>query len=415
MSRAWWRGAEPHPGGSGRQAAGRETTGYVMGLGAGGVPVRLELPAAVSQHVLLVGATGSGKTTTVARLADGCLRAGMGIVLVDAKGGGLKEVALRLAEMFELSAVVVDPMDPDSRRYNPCRVGDAATVANTLVGAFEFADAAAIYREIAVETMSLVVAGLQALGRVVTVRLVRDSLGASPLDALAEAVKTADGGLASDLYRLAHSGAPYPAAWAGMSARLGALLQGTFGRLFEEDAKHPSLNLSEVMAKPSVTYVSLPAMAAQADVKLMARVLAQDVKVAAYRRLSESGAPALLVLDEFAALGDPEQVQDLLRQAREARISVVVSTQTLPQDPALCSAVLQSGCVIAHRLETENAQRMAATFWTRKANEVTRQIGGDPELPLSRSPLPRGESIRVGRPLAYGLGTRPWPSRCRYR
>lgn len=108
-------------------------------------------------------------------------------------------------------------------------------------------------------------------------------------------------------------------------------------------------------------------------------------KVAAYRRLTESGASALLVLDEFAALGDPKQVQDLLRQAREARISVVVSAQVLPQDPALCRAVLQSGCVIAHRLETEDAQRVAATFGTRKVNEVTRQIGGDPELPSSGS------------------------------
>jgi len=62
--------------------------------------------------------------------------------------------------------------------------------------------------------------------------------------------------------------------------------------------------------------------------------------------------PALIVFDEFAALREAEQIVDLLLQARQARFSVVVSTQYLP----VLKACLGSGLIIAHRLESDDAE-----------------------------------------------------------
>jgi hypothetical protein len=111
--------------------------------------------------------------------------------------------------------------------------------------------------------------------------------------------------------------------------------------------------------------------------------LIQDLKQAAFERLRQpDAAPAMLVLDEFAALDDPEQINDLLRQAREARVSTVVSTQQLP-DPrtahALRSALLGAGVVIAHRIGPDDAEAVARVIGTRRGVQVTRTIGDDGE------------------------------------
>ena len=59
-----------------------------------------------------------------------------------------------------------------------------------------------------------------------------------------------------------------------------------------------------------------------------ARVLIQHLKQVAYDRLwTESQHPSLVLFDEFTSLGDAVQLVDLMLQAREAQIAVVVSTQ----------------------------------------------------------------------------------------
>jgi TraM recognition site of TraD and TraG len=129
----------------------------------------------------------------------------------------------------------------------------------------------------------------------------------------------------------------------------------------------------------SVTYVALSALASSEDVDLMGRVIVQDLKQLCARRLrqlsnAERVRPLLVVLDEFAALGEPDQILDLMRQAREARVSIVVSTQHMPVGEELQSACLGAGLLIAHRVAAPDAELIAAQFGTRSASDVTHQI-----------------------------------------
>lgn len=160
----------------------------------------------------------------------------------------------------------------------------------------------------------------------------------------------------------------------GLKFRLGALVQGSFGPLFAVAKK---LDWDAVFATPTVVYVSLPVTAASEDVELLGRVIIQDLKQACGRRLragDDTLKSTLIAVDEFAALKDAKQIIDLLLQARQAKLPLVLSTQLLPQDPDLRAAVLQAGLLIAHRLQASDAEEIAAQFGTRSSWKVTHQI-----------------------------------------
>jgi hypothetical protein len=357
---------QPHPNGCIRIGLDLET----------GIPLDLALPTDLAAHAFLPGASGSGKTNTVARLTDGALANGYGVVIIDCKAGNLGGVARSLAGRYCTPFRLVDPDHPHSLGYNPC-TGDAPAVANKLVGTFTFGPNAEIYKHIAIETMSVAVRGLHAAGEQVTLESLYAAFGPRGLSKIAHRVTT-DGRLRQRLLDLDPPDAERlgAAGRAGLQRRLGALLEGKFGGLFRAQ---PSLDWNEVAAEPSVTYLALSALASSEDVDLMGRVIVQDLKQLCARRLRQladglSLAPIVLVIDEFAALDEPAQLLDLLRQAREALVTIVLSTQHMPETYPLQAACLGAGLIIAHRVAAPDAEMIAAQFGTRPATDITHQI-----------------------------------------
>ncbi len=349
-------------------------------------PFDIAVPEGIAQHVTLLGLTGSGKTTTAERLAEGAVAAGVGLVVIDAKGAGLRTAARRLAAVRGLDHHEVVPGAPGTLGYNPCAVGSRAQIADKLVSAFTHGAAGQVYRVIALETISILVGILRALDEPVTIRRLRRELDRTRMPGLAHRARDLTPELADDLAELSRRGGVSADAFEGMRARLGALLHGEYGGIFDSDG--PQLDLPTALASPGVTYISLPALAVSQDTALMARVLIQDLKQAAFLRLQQpDAAPAMLVLDEFAALDDPEQINDLLHQAREARLGAVVSTQQLP-DPrtahALRGALLGAGLLIAHRVGHDDAEAVARVIGTERGVQVTRTLS-DASEPVRRS------------------------------
>jgi hypothetical protein len=339
-------------------------------------------------HTFLPGATGSGKTTTLERLADGAMASGSGLVIVDCKGGSLGMTAKKLATRHGLPFIVVDPDDPATVGYNPC-TGSPSDVANKLIGSFAFGETGEIYKQVGMNVIPLVVKGLNATGVPVTLVTIADSLDANGLRILAKKVddlvpdnedapdpKTVELQTLADQLRnfVGDADVAGKNGVSGLKFRLGALVQGSFGPLFHV-AKE--LDWDAVFATPTVVYVSLPVTAASEDVELLGRVIIQDLKQACGRRFRvgvDSLTSTLIAIDEFAALKDAKQIIDLLLQARQAKLPLVLSTQLLPQDPDLRSAVMQAGLLIAHRLQAADAEEIAAQFGTRSSWKVTHQI-----------------------------------------
>lgn len=340
----------------------------------------------LSLHTFLPGVTGSGKTTTLERLADGAMANGSGLVIIDCKGGSLGVTAKKLADRHGLPFVVVDPHDAATVGYEPC-TGSPSDIANKLIGSFTFGENGEIYKQIAMHAVPVIVQGLIAAGMPLTLRSIAASCDLNGLRLLARKVEGDGEGapdpdreaLADELSNLIDDNDT-----AGKNGvlslrhRLGAILQGEFRPLFTHTGD--SLDWDAVTRTPTVVYISLPVTAASEDVELMGRVLLQDIKQLCSRRLRAVTGhpqvpllPTLVAIDEFAALRDPKQVIDLLLQARQAVLPLVLATQQFPDDVALAKALFQAGLLIVHRLVTDDAEAMAAQFGTRNEWKVTYQ------------------------------------------
>jgi len=327
----------------------------------------------IGHHVFLPGASGSGKTTTLVRLADGALANGYGVVIVDCKGTGLGGEARALSQRHGVPLTIVDPRDRKSVGYDPCS-GDAPAVANKLIGAFTFGGEAEIYKQVAMEVVPVIVRAMLASGTPVTLDGIYDALGKGGLSQLGR--RPGADAFRDRLLALEDSGGVGAAGYVGLQHRLGALMEGTFGELFR---RRPALDWRKEFSKPRVTYVSLSATGASEDVELFGRVITQDLKQVCDSRLRsiEKGkdiVPVLVIYDEFAALREATQIVDLLLQARQARMPLVVATQFLPEEIPIRKPVLSAGVLIVHRLEAEDAELVAAQFGTHRTTNLTAQV-----------------------------------------
>jgi hypothetical protein len=324
-------------------------------------------------HVFVPGASGSGKTNTLVCLADGALANGFGVVIVDCKGSGLGAQARGLATKYGVPLTTVDARNKETVGYNPCS-GDAATVANKLVGSFTFSGEAEIYKQVAMEVIPVIVRALLASGSDVNLEAIYEALGTGGLSRLGRR-RGADA-YRDRLLQLEEGGGVGTAGYVGLQRRLGALREGTFGEVFR---KRPALDWLTEMVTPRITYISLSATGASEDVELFGRVITQDLKQVCDERMrqierGEDPIPVLVIYDEFAALREANQIVDLLLQARQARMPLVVASQFLPVEIPIRKPVLAAGVIIAHRLEAEDAELVAAQFGTHTTTALTAQV-----------------------------------------
>jgi len=128
LTRAGARPVPPPPG--------LPTSGKVLGDSELGTPRPVRLtPADACQHVHLLGATGSGKSTLITNLALADIEAGRGVVVVDPKGDLVTDLLERLPDAA-LERLVL--LDPDERAapptLNPLDGDDPDLAVDHLVG-----------------------------------------------------------------------------------------------------------------------------------------------------------------------------------------------------------------------------------------------------------------------------------------
>ncbi len=328
------------------------------------------LLAELQRHVAVVGATGSGKTTTLGRFLDAALEADWPVLIVDAKGGRLADISQHVAERHALPSRIWLAGDPRSWTYDIC-AGEPVLVANRLIGAFDHGREGQVFRNLSQAAVPIVLRAMQECSVPRDLDTLRFSLDRPHLVGLARRVT--DLALRSELLALRGDDL-HRRALSGLVGRLRALRFGLFGPWLLPSER--TLDLAQSLVEPGVTYLGLPATAASEDVALVGRVLVQHLKQVAYAALwAEGRRPALIVFDEFVSLHEAAQFVDLLLQAREAHLAVVVSTQQVPREHPLRHSVLGAGTLVVHQIGgPDDAETLARALGTRTAPEIVRQI-----------------------------------------
>lgn len=346
-------------------------------------------------HSLVVGATGSGKTVTMAALVQAHIAAGQGVIVLDPKGdAGLRRTVLAAARTAGVRFREWSPRGPGV--YNPLRRGSATEIADKCLAAHEWSEPH--YRTATQRLLGHVLATMRtagewppALSGLVTHmepdRL--DGLASDLDDGLAERVRRYVDGLDPRARRDLGGGRD----------RLAVLVESDLGRWLDPNlGDGEEVDLAACLQQREVAYFSFESDRYPEASKLLAAALVIDI--AALAAENQGGEKAGVVLiDEFGALG-ADHVSRLFARARGAGLSLLLGTQSLadlraarPDDASdtLTEQVFSNiAYAVVHRVGHPDAAQMLARFagtepaWT-TTERIDRGLLGAPRREGTRT------------------------------
>jgi conjugal transfer pilus assembly protein TraD len=405
----------------------------------------------LSAHALILGASGSGKSTTLLTLLTDYVRKGRPVVAIDMKGSPAFARALRdAADAAGRPFALWTPDGPSA--WNPLAHGNPTELKDKLIATERFTEPH--YQRAAERYMQTVLQAFryaqphapptleQVVGMMDPRRLpgllryaprpfadrVQDYLAGLPPDQL-----SAIRGLATRLAIIteAHTGAFLGGGAAGRpgSGAVEGTAGGAAGRSGGGAAEGPAatspgaptIDVRAALAGDQVVLFSLNSSTYGKLSAQLGALAIQDLVAAAGHRLAQPahGGQAIIGIDEFSAL-DSDNVISLLARCREAQVSVLLSTQELADldrsARGLRDQVLGSTAVkIAHRQEVPASARTIAqmagteTVWeesvqtTRHPLLGLRESGRGTRRPTDRfrvhpdeiSSLPPGQAVLI--------------------
>jgi hypothetical protein len=311
--------------------------------------------ASSGHHVLIPGATGAGKTTSLAALlVDYVARSGFGAVVLEAKTDRvLREAAEAAAASRGAAFHLFSPTGPNA--YDPLAYGSVDERSERLIAVESWGSADAdFYRQAASPFLRLVLRMLDRSGQRVTLASVARSCDPDELENLALAcedaevaaeVTSANAGMRSDQKR----------AIAGLRARLQNLASSEFARawLDPERLEVVLCDLREAIARREIVYFRFDTDRTGNVGRAIAQMVLLDLGAIASATMGE-GVGTFVAIDEFGALEAPA-LDRLYARGRAAGFSVAVGTQTLADLRAAGPAVRERigatvSAIVCHRI-----------------------------------------------------------------
>lgn len=361
---------------------------------AAGVPLPM-----LGRHTLVVGSTGSGKTTSATRLAAATLQRGGGLLVVDLKGDPDTVAQWRRIAARHGRPCRVWSLDADAV-YDPLAAGGVSERTRKVMALADWTEP--YYRDQAEQLLQLTLRTLDEANEAVSLAGLHRVL--TP-DGLAHLRGRADGPAAAELTVETASMTPgRVSALESLRTKIGLLTQAEYGPRLDPalaPADRPALDLTASLAAAEVVVVSLDELAYGHIAARLAEVVLTDVAAAAGARLRDGGEhrDAMVWVDEFSAMR-PGPLASLFARVRSARIGLLLSTQEVSDlvrdDPTFRAAVATNvATVLTHRVhDPESAEWLARLIGTRTAWQETSQVEAINDW---------GEASEVGG--ATGLGT----------
>jgi hypothetical protein len=344
----------------------------------------------LAAHALIVGASGSGKSTTMLTVLTDHIAQGRPVVALDMKGS--PAFARELGRAAAAAGRGLRVWTPDGpSHWNPLAHGNATALKDMLISTERFSEPH--YQRAAERYLQTVFSVLHAahpdrpaqLDEVVRAmeprRLAAHLRHVSP--ALAERVSDYLGGLTRDQESAAR----------GLGTRLAVLSESTAGPYLAA-GPGPAFDLQEGLKGGDVLLVSLNSSVYGTLAAQLGALAIQGLTSAAGYRLQASGKlrggtlPATVAIDEFSALG-ADNVLALLARGREAGVSTIIATQELSDLERAGRGFRDQvmgivGVTLAHRQEVHASATMisqlAGTEWAWVETENMRGLFARPGL-----------------------------------
>jgi hypothetical protein len=340
---------------------GRTAAGELVSLARG--------DARSGRHVLVPGATGAGKTTTLAALlVDHVAGAGHGAVVIEAKNDAALLEAARSAAQVRGSALhLFSPEGPAT--YDPLAHGSVDERSERLIAVEDWGSADAdFYRQAASPFLRAVIRTLDAGAAPTTLAAVASAC--SP-DGLANAAAEAgDPALLDEAQEIVTTiGPDQVRAVAGLHARLANLASSDLARRWLDPTQAGErFDLRSAIAAREVVYLRLDTDRSGNVGRSLAQMALLDLGATA-SGLMDRGVGTFVCVDEFGAL-EASALERLFARGRAAGFSVALGTQTLADLSAAGPAVRERigatvSALICHRIgEQADAEWIAQLIGT---------------------------------------------------
>lgn len=332
----------------------------------------------LAKHLLILGATGGGKTNSLLWIVTRTMRAGYGAIVLDMKG----DPDLRERLMVEAGLCgrpfYLWRIEGGGQRYNPLKAGDATARRDRLTASQTFTED--YYRGLFSAHAKAVLDALAHAGREVSLDEVERFWDPGDLKGLIRAIedKDAAGGIARYCERVPRGQLEHIAS---LRTRISEVTDTTAGEWLRGAlSSADEVDFAEVLEQRAVVVFSVNSDSYPGAAATIGNLVLQDLvgRVGELRQARRQ-ARSVVAVDEFGALSG-EQLGRLLSTARDVGLPTVLAGQDLAQlrrvsEHFEAEVKANVSAVIAHRQsEPDSAEQIARICGTEEVIQQTQQI-----------------------------------------
>jgi len=348
-----------------------------------------------SSHVIVLGATGSGKTILLCNLVLHAIRHGHPCLVIDPKGEDstlqlICSIGEKVSPNLQSRLKVFRMSNPlASCSYNPLKHGTANQLKDRILEALNWSEQ--YYQSIAGNFLTVFTACYEKLGSQLTLETVSRVLGEkkeqhSVLNRLKDQMKSGDA-RAEELFRRLSVLLEKMKAedLLGLQAQLSILNNPTIGHRLSFESAADEIDLREVLRQGQVAYFQLDTLGNPDTARRLGRMIIEDLKGLAsevYRTVPEEQRRFFPVfIDEFGSFASKEFIE-VLKQIRGARFATHLFTQGLEDLDAISPEFRRQASSnpitkIGFRLDdNETVNEVCSMAGTVEATEQSYQIEG---------------------------------------